>query len=121
MENVLLIVIIAAILAMNIFTVRTSVDTLIISEDLGQNATERYQNNTDRQLRLLNMQDELGTVSRTDYAWHFNQGQKMDLMQEDINNIKEKLGIVENLTYAGPHQDDPTVNKTNYIYNNNSS
>lgn len=70
-----------------------SIHDLSLTSDLVQNATQRATRIT-----------ELKTSSLTDYAWHFNTGQKLDMLQEDINEIKNELGLVENFTYVGPNR-----------------
>jgi len=91
MERFILTVAVLLILLLNFYTLSTSVDTLRISNELSKNAT-------DRATRI----SELKTSSLTDYAWHFNTGQKLDMIQDDINEIKNELGLVQNLTYASP-------------------
>jgi hypothetical protein len=58
---------------------------------------------TERLLDTLRFRYKLDTYSRTDYAWHFNEGQKLDRLEQDMDLVKEKLGLVENYTYAGPN------------------
>ena len=41
---------------------------------------------------------------RTNYAWDFNAGQKLDRLEADMDLVKEKLGLAENFTYAGPNR-----------------
>jgi len=84
-------IILISILLLNFYTLSTSVDNLKLSNELSQNAT-------DRAMRV----SQLKTASLTDYAWHFNTGQKLDMMQDDIDEIKNELGLVKNLTYASP-------------------
>lgn len=53
---------------------------------------------------VLRFRYDMQGDSRTDYAWHFNEGQKLDSLIEDMDKIKNELGLVENFTYAGPNR-----------------
>ena len=88
-------IILISILLLNFYTLSTSVDNLRIASELAENATHRA-------TRI----SELKTSSLTDYAWHFNTGQKLDRLEQDMDLIKDKLGLTDNFTYARPTDPD---------------
>ena len=88
---IILTVVSATNLAFDIFDVKYSITDLI-------NSTK----SDSRQIMdILQFRYKVDTQSRTDYAWHFNEGQKLDRLIDDIDEIKNELGLVENYTYAG--------------------
>ena len=86
----------AIVLFINIYTLNLTISDLRIATELGRNDTHRL-------YTILDIEDKLGTAARTDYAWHFNEGHKLDLLIKDIDLIKNELGLGQNLTYAGPN------------------
>ena len=93
--RIMILMIMTIVLVMNIYTLQLTVNNLQVSNELAQNTTQRV-------LRI----SELRTAALTDYAWHFNTGQKLDMLQDDINEIKNELGLADNFTYAGPNQNN---------------
>lgn len=89
-----LIALLLASLLLHMYTLR------LVWVDVIETQSHRFEDIQD----TLRFRYKTDTYSRTDYAWHFNSGQKLDQLIEDVDKIKNELGLVENYTYAGPHQ-----------------
>ena len=53
--------------------------------------TEISKNSTERAIKILDIRGKLQTYSFKDYAWHFNMDQKLQVMQWDIDELKESI------------------------------